>query len=41
MIYAALIAAVAVALIAMSPYIQRSIQGAFKAGGDGFGNEEF
>ena len=40
LIYAALIAFVAVALIAMSSYIQRNIQGTYKAAGDAFGDEE-
>lgn len=40
-IYAALIAFVVAALLAMSTYIQRSIQGTYKAAGDGWGDEEF
>ena len=40
-IYAALIAFVVAALLAMSSYIQRSIQGTYKAAGDAFGDEEF
>ena len=40
MVYATLIAAIALALIAMAPYIQRRIQGIYKAAGDAFGDEE-
>lgn len=40
LIYAALIAFVVAALLAMSSYIQRSIQGTYKAAGDAFGDEE-
>jgi len=41
LLYAALIAFVAVALLVMSGYIQRSIQGTYKSAGDAFGDEEF
>jgi len=40
LIYAALIAFVVAALLAMSSYIQRSVQGTYKAAGDAFGDEE-
>ena len=39
-IYAALIAFVAVTLIVMSVYLQRRIQGSYKAAGDAYGREE-
>ena len=38
--YAALIAFVAAALIAMSVYLQRRIQGSYKQAGDSIGREE-
>lgn len=40
LVYAALIAFVVAALLAMSSYIQRSVQGTYKAAGDAFGDEE-
>ncbi len=40
LVYATLIAFVVVALLAMSGYIQRRVQGIYKAAGDAFGDEE-
>ncbi len=38
--YAVLIAVVVAALLAMSGYLKRKIQGSYKSAGDAFGQEE-